>query len=40
MEITLRQVQDFLQVLTNGVAAGAVYALVAVSFILVYHSLE
>jgi branched-chain amino acid transport system permease protein len=38
MEITLRQVQDFFQVLTNGVAAGAVYALVAVSFILVYKA--
>jgi len=38
MDITLRQVQDFLQVLTNGVAAGAVYALVAVSFVLVYKA--
>jgi branched-chain amino acid transport system permease protein len=38
MDITLRQVQDFFQVLTNGVAAGAVYALVAVSFILVYKA--
>jgi len=38
MDITLRHVQDFFQVLTNGVAAGAVYALVAVSFILVYKA--
>lgn len=38
LDITVRQVQDFLQVLTNGVALGAVYALVAVSFILVYKA--
>jgi branched-chain amino acid transport system permease protein len=37
-ELGSGQIQDFIQVLVNGLAMGAIYALIAVSFVLVYKA--